>query len=523
MYSSGGRHKINVLFKLIKQNVNYSKSVWGAKKDAFRDYAEKKVDLVSEALKVITIDKPNDWSKVQEFVLNHQSNHSKKYNLANIDAVIMKCAINNNHHADSYFTYLQENKKPNLATTGLYLKSLYSEKTEDVPSERQDRILEVCDGICKSFPVLDSISLESIVCALSLTEKWKGTIELLKEIKLTTVPSAQAYSYVVSAAFLNNHEELAWELFIQMLQDNRNPTSILYDSYLIMVKNLKCKNKIKEALEKLFQFMKENSLFWPYNVVKELISFGNNRSSTSTVNFSGRCSCCKNNLSKFELTNEEFSDLKKVFLEKAIIGKDIFRKSDATEMEHFKEFIKGMSKFDVALDGLNIAYSSGLNKGSKVYSNQATSVIKYFVERNKSILLLGRFHMARWPRNTWNYINDNATVFLTKDISQDDPYLLYCTLNSGPDTILVSKDLMRGHKFLLKERKYKMLFERWLSQRQYQLLTVNSANKPIFRIPPQYSPVAQKSGKTWHIPYATEPTQNVNEHFQKTWICLNLD
>lgn len=80
-------------------------------------------------------------------------------------------------------------------------------------------------------------------------------------------------------------------------------------------------------------------------------------------------------MTKFELTNEEFSDLKNKFLEKVIIGKDIFRKSDPTEMESFKQFIKNMAKFDVVLDGLNIAYLSGINKGTQVYSSQ----VRFFI------------------------------------------------------------------------------------------------------------------------------------------------
>lgn len=63
---------------------------------------------------------------------------------------------------------------------GLYLKYLSSEKIEDISLVTQKKILEVCDNIFKTYPILDSISLESIVCALSVTKKWKDTIELLK-------------------------------------------------------------------------------------------------------------------------------------------------------------------------------------------------------------------------------------------------------------------------------------------------------------------------------------------------------
>lgn len=89
--------------------------------------------------------------------------------------------------------------------------------------------------------------------------------------------------------------------------------------------------------------------------------------------------------------------------------------------------------------------------------------------------------MKKWPSNNWAYISKNSTVFLTQDISQDDPYLLYCALSSGKDTILVTNDLMRQHKFRLNSAKYKMIFSRWLTQRQYQLKTVTENGRPIFK------------------------------------------
>lgn len=189
--------------------------------------------------------------------------------------------------------------------------------------------------------------------------------------------------------------------------------------------------------------------------------------------------------------------MRNTFLEKIIIGKDVFLKSTPHELNHFKEFINKMDKFDVILDGLNVAYTAGLqhpkvlsgivstysvlSKYNIFYLLQVAAVVSYFAEQNKKILVLGRLHMSNWPKSNWKYVLKHSTVFLTQNLSQDDPYLLYCALNSGKDTIIVTRDLMRGHKFLLKSPKLKVLFNRWLMQRQYQLLTVNALGKPIFR------------------------------------------
>lgn len=113
---------------------------------------------------------------------------------------------------------------------------------------------------------------------------------------------------------------------------------------------------------------------------------------------------------------------------------------------------------------------------------QVRSVVQYFAEQNKRILMLGRLHMSSFPKQNWSYITSHADVFLTESLSQDDPYLLYCALSSGVNTIMVSRDLMRGHIFRLRDPIKKILFNRWLTQCQHQLVYVTAQGKTFFRV-----------------------------------------
>lgn len=90
--------------------------------------------------------------------------------------------------------------------------------------------------------------------------------------------------------------------------------------------------------------------------------------------------------------------------------------------------------------------------------------------------------MALWPKRYWYNITRNAKVFLTENLSQDDPYLLYCALHSGLNTVIVSRDLMRSHLFLLKNPQHKRLFNRWLTQSRYELLHVGDDGKVVFKV-----------------------------------------
>lgn len=82
--------------------------------------------------------------------------------------------------------------------------------------------------------------------------------------------------------------------------------------------------------------------------------------------YRGRCSGCKKNLSQNVLTNEEFNQLKNTFLSKVLIRDNIFLKTDPQELDNFVNFIEQNAPYDCVIDGLNVAYSSGVNKSPKV-------------------------------------------------------------------------------------------------------------------------------------------------------------
>lgn len=77
------------------------------------------------------------------------------------------------------------------------------------------------------------------------------------------------------------------------------------------------------------------------------------------VTYRGECDNCNKYLEKFDLTDSEFQELKSNILENVIVGRDVFYRSDPEELEKFRRFVQEMGTYDVVLDGLNIAYSTG--------------------------------------------------------------------------------------------------------------------------------------------------------------------
>lgn len=97
------------------------------------------------------------------------------------------------------------------------------------------------------------------------------------------------------------------------------------------------------------------------------------------------------------MTSEEFDKLKKEFLKNVVIGKNVFTKSTPDELKRFKEFVDKMDKFDVVVDGLNVAYLAGSKHPPSVISGFVSIIFSFFFNcRTHYIKLLFYLFFSRW-------------------------------------------------------------------------------------------------------------------------------
>lgn len=240
-------------------------------------------DIIQLTIENAKLTSLNDWTNVKKAILEHEFNRGR-FTTHNIDAVIMGHCINSKRLdlGVSYIDFLsQENIKPNLATVGKFLQLIYlrnykdcldSGKTCKVSEEKL--ILKYYGDLRRDYPVLDSFSLTNVVLALSLTSKWKECLDLLKEIKVSTVPSIPAYSAVIAASFLHNEETLGWQFLEEMLGYERIPTSVTYLAYIKSLTKIKKKGDAFEKLEKLFLFFQEKDLKCDQDVAVTISQLG---------------------------------------------------------------------------------------------------------------------------------------------------------------------------------------------------------------------------------------------------------
>lgn len=346
-------------------------------------------DVIPLTLKNSQINTVKDWTNVRKAILEHDLNRGQ-YSNHNIDAMILGHCVKTKQFdlGASYITFLNQEKiKPNLATIGKYLRLIYlrnqgscleSGKTCKISEEKL--ILMHYGGMRKDYPILDCVSLENVVLALSITTRWKECFDLLKEIKISAVPSTMTYSSVVASCFLYNEENLGWDLLREMLEYEKVPSSIVYLAYIKSASKIREKAEAVKKLEKLFLFLQENNLKCDEGVGLSICQLAKKlgyESDFTTVSYRGICDNCSRKLDNFELTDEDFQELKSKIFEKVIVGRDVFVKTSPEEVERFKKFSDNMGQFDVVLDGLNVAYSAGTKQNPHVFSSLVNVVKTY--------------------------------------------------------------------------------------------------------------------------------------------------
>lgn len=490
-------------------------------------HREKFVDQQIEYIKTSLANKAQDWTVVKNDVLSKEGNATQK----NIDAIMFKFMVSLKQYvaALSFADHLRSTNEELSLGTMKGLLNLYYEigKTEKLSKEQAKFILDAHKSLLEKYKVLDYSSSETLLHALCMINEWEKALKLLADIHLTTTPTHSAYSTLIATLFGLNKKKKALELIEESLRHKRPLLDTAYEAWMdYILRKYKDKKVIAKHLEELFNHVATNCTVIPMNTankLKELYSSMQwNAKFTKIRKLDGQCQCCKDTLDCLPLSEEESNLLQKNVKEKLIVGSDLFLKTSPEELKRFLDFVDKTAPYDIVLDGLNIAYAVGAGTQTDK-AKFLIDVVDHFVRQKKKILLLGRQHMLRWNKRVMQDIKHKTSFFLTDNISQDDPYFITAAIISGPQTDIVSKDLLRGHKFLLQDDSLRLLFKRWQWQHQWMVF-IKSFKGVSIQEPLKFTPCAQKKNGTWHLPFEREAstTGQFNDGTPDlySWMCL---
>lgn len=361
-----------------------------------------------------------EWQGVRQTL----TESSKFVTEKNVDAVILGMCSSGEQLpvAKSYLRYLQaQGIKPNAATLGRLLRCYYAAyQLRPLTDLEQSEILEICDALQGGHEMLDASSCEHMIHGLVATNShWQRALPLLDMMKVTATPSVVAYSTLVCKAFGSQQPELAWRLLEEMLLGRKMPKCEVYIAHL--ASSAQHPQTLGMQLERLLQFLERHDILISEKVAQQLLQLAQKlpkqlQVSTTHLETTGRCAACHQHLEHVAISDRQFAELRDTFLDKVLIRNDVFQKSTPEEVTRFKKYVHHTAPYDCVIDGLNVAYSTGTKKPPQQLAKLLATVVRYFKERRKSVLVLGRQHMRNWSKPAMQYIEKNASVFLTNNL-----------------------------------------------------------------------------------------------------------
>lgn len=172
--------------------------------------------------------------------------------------------------AANYFKFLERNNyQLNLNIIGNYFRTFYNKNTPLTPHEEED-ICKIYDDLRKKYPLLDGMTASSCIYALSLTKRWKESLELLDMIKIASRPGVWVMRSIICAAFKNKEPLLGWKMMQESITNGPLDHSIYMDYAEYYQKNLKG-DQLKNEIEKMFNFWREHYVLPPKFVIKKYV------------------------------------------------------------------------------------------------------------------------------------------------------------------------------------------------------------------------------------------------------------
>ncbi|XP_032866219.2 mitochondrial ribonuclease P catalytic subunit isoform X2 [Tyto alba] len=394
-----------------------------------------------------------------------------------------------------------------------------------VQQGQTSEIHDVYDIMKIRFKVLESGAYNLLIRGLSDSEQWKMALTLLEEVKKTMIPSRINYESCIKAASRHQEMELAFELYHEMLAKDLVPTLDVLQAFFDFSRGMEGAELQKELFGILLRL--RNNQIYPHKTFMESIKLwfesipgGNWRGHLTNIKDSGQCPVCNHQLEDIELTEEEYNNLREKLISDVIHGTDPFRKTSPQEFEAFQTFVEKRLPFNIVIDGLNVSHTNP----RKMQCQNLLDAVNCLAKENARLLVLGRKHMlansSNWKRKIMKEMQNKADFFFAENISEDDAFLLYATLQSGKHCKFVTRDFLRDHKACLSDSLTRHLFRKW--QRGHQIVFSSSVEGKHIHFSPAlcYDCVVQTTGDTWHIPYKDTFEEKYSYQVPRKWLCI---
>lgn len=404
----------------------------------------------------------------------------------------------------------------NLLVRYLYLCVFHKQTSE---------VIDVYEIMKARYRSLESGAYTLLIRGLIQSDRWREAFQLLEDFKKVMTPSVNNYDDCIQGALLHRDVNIAWNLYQELLSLKLTPRLETLKALFDFGKDIKDDHYSNKLLDILL-YLRNNHLYPGESLALSIKTWFESipgkqwKGQFTTIQTSGQCSACGNTIESIQLSPEEYDFLKEKIMRDVIDGGDQYRKTTPQELKRFVKFIKSCPPFDVVIDGLNVAKMFNKVRDSQLLLD----VVSLLAKQNLQLLVLGRKHMlkqcSQWRRHEMEKVQEQAHCFFADNISEDDPFLLYATLNSGNHCKFITNDLMRDHKACLLDAKTQHLFFKWQQGHQLAIRGVSPGSHITFQHILCYDTIVQTTGDSWHIPYDEDLVERYSYEVPTKWLCL---
>ncbi|XP_068938345.1 mitochondrial ribonuclease P catalytic subunit isoform X3 [Petaurus breviceps papuanus] len=378
-----------------------------------------------------------------------------------------------------------------------------------VSQSHTTEVVDVYEIMKTRYRTLEPEGYTLLIRGLIHSDRWRETLSLLEDIKKVMSPSKKNYGDCIKGALLHQEVNLAWNLYLEMLNHRIIPNWETFQAFFDFAKGVN-NNQFEGRLLDILLYLRHNQMYPTEPFAQSIKAWFE----------SGRCSACERMLESNQLNSEEYEFLKQRVLKDVLDGGDQYRKTTPKEIHRFENFIKSCPPFDIVIDALNVTKMFPRIRQSQTLLD----VVSQITKQNLQVLVLGRKHMlkgsSRWQKNEMAAVQNMAYCFFADNVSEDDAFLLYATLHSGNHCRFLTRDLMRDHKACLPDDKTRHLFFRWQQGHQLVFLNYYPGKKIVFQSVLTYNTVVQTTGDSWHIPYDENMVERYSYEVPTKWLCL---
>ncbi|KAK4469369.1 hypothetical protein MN116_006927 [Schistosoma mekongi] len=380
-------------------------------------------------------------------------------------------------------------------------------------------------------PIEKKVFQHDFAKLLARTPFWRETLELIPLLEINRYDISSLYGSMCLSALKFDTISSVFECMERLIG---SPHDCIFYEFFNKLHGLEEKEAV-HLVSQLFQIMHKRQWIITHDVARHIQHWFTNLKHErwvgdmhAYINRGYMCSVCNQSLPPPDMSQFPLSQMADTFYETVIKGTNIenlYLTATSDEVVTLKRFLDSQTEpLDCIIDFLNLMNmrrlhsfdSSGLFVAKIIRQINKDFNLRRFCLVSKGNTIVRRPAFWNSIKMLGNQLGVSVHKFCTNAKSEDDAFLLYMAMKSGPQCYIVSNDEYNNYRYSSGPKLGEQI-SRWQSLRQ---LVLQQHGRSIYQKPSKCDLRVHGSLETgWHIPYYSGHVKKLHTA-AKSWLCL---